>query len=285
MKGVGTFRVLLRNELLKLFTLKRTYIGFGVFCFVEIAILSLLSLPAAKQAFARLMTNNGLNFDDTYTGLGLALMIIYLTINLLGVLYLALVSGEMVAREVESGTMRMILARPVSRMRVLAVKIVASVIHTFVFIGFVGATSLLVAFLYRGQLGNLLVYAPLEGVFSLFEPREGGWRFLRAVLVMGLGYQVVAGLANMFSCFRMKSATVVIFTVSLIFVDMILRGIPYFDPYRQFFLTHHLSSWVLMFRYVVPWTEILESGCYLATLTMSCWVIGGTYFCARDFKP
>ena len=279
------FHLHLRNELLKLAARRRTYMGFCVFCFVEVAILTLLALPQAKQAFRQLMINNGLTFEDGYTGLSVATTIIYLTVVLLGALYLALISGDMVAKEVEDGTMRMILARPVSRMQVFAVKAIVCVIHTFVFIFFVGMTSLLVALLYRHRLGNLVVFALSEGVFAFFNPQEGLWRYLRALVFLGLSFQIVSGLGLMFSCFRIKPATATILTLSTIFVDMVLRSIPFFRPYEHYFLTHHLACWVLTFQYVEPWPKIWESVCYLTALTTSFWVIGGTYFCVRDFKP
>lgn len=279
------FLVQLRNEFVKLFARRRTYIGFGVFCLVEIVILLLLSLPPVKEAFLKLMANNGLNFEDTYHGLGIALSVIYLTVNLLGVLYLALVSAEMVAREVEDGTMRMILARPVSRARVLALKIIVNMVHTAVFVAVIGAISLLVALVWRQSLGNLLVFAYVEGVFSFFGPEEGLWRYVQGLLVLGLSLQMVSGLGFLFSCFRLKPATATVLTASVLFADMILRGIPYFEPIRHFFLSHHLACWVLTFRHVVPWTEVAESLCWLLALTVSCWVIGSAYFCTRDFKP
>jgi len=231
------------------------------------------------------MINNGLRFDDTYTGLFMALTIIYLTINMLGVLYLSLVSGEMVAKEVEDGTMRMILARPISRVQLVAIKAIVCVIHTFVFVFFIGLISLLVALIYRQRLGNLLVFAQLEGVFAFYDSTEGLWRYARALLVLSLAFQTVSGLGFFFSCLRMKPTTATILTLSTVFVDMILRSIPYFESFRPFFLTYHLSCWVLTFRYIVPWWDVSESMCYLAALTISFWVLGGTYYCTRDFKP
>ena len=279
------FHIQLRNELLKLAARSRTYVGFCVFCFVEVAILTLLTLPQAKRAFGQLMINNGLTFEDGYTGLSIATTIIYLTVGLLGVLYLALISGDMVAKEVEDGTMRMILARPVSRVQVLTVKAIVCIIHTFVLIFFIGITSLIAALLYRHRLGNLVVFALAEKVFAVFSPLEGFWRYFRALVFLGLSFQTVSGLGLMFSCFPIKPATATILTLSTIFVDMVLRSLPFFRPYEHYFLTHHLACWVLTFQYVEPWTQIWESICYLTALTVSFWVIGGTYFCVRDFKP
>src|ERR1051325_7404705 len=200
----------LRHELLKLFARKRTYIGFGAFVFVPITILALLQLPKAKRAFHELLTNNGYLGGDYYSGLTLGLLIIVFTIALLGGLYVALVGGDVVAKEVEDGTMRMILSRPVSRLRLLTVELLACMIYTFTLMVFLGATSLLAGTIYRHALGKLFVFAPEEGVFSVFDAGEGLWRYARSVCVLGVVMQVMASAAFMFSFFKMKPAAATI---------------------------------------------------------------------------
>ncbi|NQU09598.1 ABC transporter permease subunit [bacterium] len=278
------FGTQLRNELLKLFARKRTYIGFGAFLFVQVAILLLLQLPKAKRAFRQLLEANGYAFEQYYSGLTLGLLIILFTVGLLGALYLALVAGDMVAKEVEEGTMRMTLARPVSRLRILVVKSVACGLYTFVLIAFIGVTSLLAGVLYRGGLGKLFLFAPQEHVFALFDTGEGLWRYTRGVLFMGLCLQVVSSLGLMLSCFKMKPAAATILTLSVLFVDFVLRNVPYFASFEQWFITYHTTCWVRTLHDIVPWWSIIQSLVYLAALNLSFWVIGAMSFCSRDFK-
>lgn len=278
------FAAQLRNELLKLFARKRTYIGFGAFVFVQAAILLLLQLPKAKQAFRQLLESNGYGFEEYYSGLTLGLLIILFTVGLLGALYLALVSGDVVAKEVEEGTMRMILSRPISRLRVLTLKFVACAIYSFVLIVFIGVTSLLAGVLYRSGLGKLFVFAPQEQLFALFDTSEGLWRFVRAICFMGVSLQVVSTLAFMFSCFKMKPAAATILSLSVLFVDFVLRNIPYFAGFQHLFITYHTACWVRTFNDIVPWWGIVQSLIYLAALNLSFWVVGAMSFCSRDFK-
>jgi len=274
----------LRNELLKLFARKRTYIGFGAFLFVQVAILLLLQLPKAKRAFQQLLESNGYGFEEYYSGLTLGLLIILFTVGMLGALYLALVSGDVVAKEVEEGTMRMILSRPVSRLRVLTVKFLACAIYSFVLLAFIGMTSLLAGVIYRGGLGKLFVYAPHEQLFALFDTREGLWRFVRGVGFMGISLQVVSTLAFMFSCFQMKPAAATILSLSVLFVDLVLRNIPYFAGFQQWFITYHTACWVRTFNDIVPWWSIVQSLIYLGALNLTFLVVGAMSFCSRDFK-
>src|ERR1051325_3706138 len=268
----------LRHELLKLFARKRTYIGFGAFVFVQVTILALLQLPKAKRAFHELLTNNGYLGGDYYSGLTLGLVIIVFTISLLGALYVALVGGDMVAKEVEDGTMRMILCRPISRLRLLTIKWAACSIYTFVLMLFLGTTSLLAASLYRRGLGHLFVFVPQEGLFAIYDTSEGFWRYVRSVVFLGLATQIITAAAFMFSCFNMKPAAATILTLSLMFADFVLRNIPYFHSFEKYFITYHTACWIRTYFDVVPWPGIVESVLYLAALSFTFWIIGAMAF-------
>src|SRR5581483_5290426 len=132
------FRLQLGHELRKLFARKRTYIGFGAFVLVEALVLFLVNLPKPRSHFRRLIEQNGYGFDEYFSGLTLALLMVMWTTFLLGALYLALVAGDVVSKEVEEGTLRMILCRPVSRARIVALKYLACIVYTFVLVLFIG---------------------------------------------------------------------------------------------------------------------------------------------------
>ena len=130
-------------ELLKLFARKRTYFGFVAFLGIEVLILLLLQLPRARQMLTRSMVQHGLDFSHYFSGLTLAYVMITNTIFVLGSLYVALVCGDIVSKEVEDGTMRMVLSRPVSRVRILLLKYAACVIYTWSLTLFIVVSSLL----------------------------------------------------------------------------------------------------------------------------------------------
>jgi ABC-2 type transport system permease protein len=112
---MSLFMLQLRGELRKLFARKRTYIGFGAFLLIELLVLGLLQLPRVQGSFRKMIERAGYGFEDYFSGLTLAFLILTWTIFFLGALYLSLVAGDVVSKEVEDGTMRMILCRPVSR--------------------------------------------------------------------------------------------------------------------------------------------------------------------------
>ena len=274
----------LRNECFKLFSRKRTYLGFGIFLLINVLMLWLLKQPLPRKGLQSLLANNGFSLEDSMGGLTVAAFTMAFTVPLVSGLYLALVSGDLVAREVEDGTLRLVLARPISRGELFVAKALVGALHTALLMLFVGLIGLLVGCIGHGRAGMMLVYAPLEGVFGVFEPAEGLLRYGLATLLLAFVYQTVAAMALMFSCLRLRPATATVLTLTLIYVDFVLNTIPYLASFKQWFLSHHLSAWVLVFRPEIPWRDILTSQFILLGLIVSFLVIGFGIFENRDIK-
>ena len=273
----------LRFELLKLFARKRTYLGFGAFLGVELLILLLLQMPKAKAMFIRSMTQHGLDFSHYFSGLTLAYIMITNTIFVLGSLYLALVCGDIVSKEVEDGTMRMVLSRPISRTRILLLKYAACLIYTWILTLFIVMTSLLLGIADRG-IGGLIVIAPWEHLFAFYEAGPGLERFALGAGLLCYMMLTLSNLGFMFSCFNMKPASATVLTLSLYIADAVLRNVPYFENIKGYFLTQHMGMWTQVFQHDIPWTRLLHSVLYLGAFDLLFLSIGAFYFARRDFK-
>jgi ABC-2 type transport system permease protein len=277
------FLTQLRFELLKMFARKRTYIGFAAFLLMECLILFLLGFPKPKLHLRHIIEQNGYGFDDYYSGTTLAMMVLLWTTTLLGSLYLALVAGDLIAKEIEDGTMRMLLCRPVSRIRVTVLKYLSALIYTFALIEFIGLTALLAGLLYRGY-GGLLVMAPEAGVFALIPAARGLCLYLMAIPLLALSMCTISSIGFLFSCCNMKPAAATIVTLSVIFVDFIFRTIPSFESLKPYFITTHLSTWMHIYESYPPWWRMLEDYSYLIGLDITCLILGSAIFLQRDLK-
>ncbi len=271
------------HELTKLFARKRTHLGFAAFLFVEAGVLFLLNRPGPKKAFRYLIEQNGYAFESYFSGLTLGLMMVGWTVVLLGGLYLALVSGDVVSKEVEEGTMRMMLCRPVSRTRIILLKYCACVVYTMVLAIFLGLSALATGLLYKGW-GGLFVVDPIAHIFALHEPVPGFCRYLCALPMLGCCLVTIASLGFMLSCFNMKPAAATIVTLTVVFFDFIFRNLPYFESLKPYFITTHISTWLQLFIHHIPWRDIGMHLAYLAALDASFVIIGVVAFSQRDFK-
>ncbi|HXD00035.1 MAG TPA: ABC transporter permease subunit, partial [Verrucomicrobiae bacterium] len=117
------FLLQLRNELWKLFGKKRTYIGSGMFLLAQtILILFLKYGNAPSRGIVRDMERNGFPVAHYLTNLTVACIALVPIAYFLLPLYASLVGGDLVAKEAEDGTLRMILSRPITRLRLLLLK-------------------------------------------------------------------------------------------------------------------------------------------------------------------
>jgi ABC-2 type transport system permease protein len=280
---MNLFLTQLRFELLKLFARKRTYLGFVFFLIVEVLILMGTGMPGHRHMIQHQLAAQGLDYRQYFTGPTVAYQMIAWSVFALGSVYLALVCGDIVAKEVEDGTMRMILSRPVSRLRILALKYCACVFYTIVLALFVVISSLATGILFHG-FGRLIVMAPWEQVFGFYEPVPGLERFALATIALTFCLLTLSTLAFMFSCFNLKPATATILTLSVYLVDDVLRNVPFFADLRNDFLSHHMNVWSHLFELAIPWPRIFESFAYLAVVDLIALALGAAYFLRRDFK-
>jgi ABC-2 type transport system permease protein len=272
----------LQGELRKLFARKRTYIGFGAFFALEILVLALFQKQSVQAWYRRTLERAGGAFEYYFSGLTLALIILMATF-LLTMLYLALVGGDVVAKEVEDGTMRMTLSRPIARVRLLLIKYLACVVYTFALIAFVAASALAAGLSLYGK-GGLFVAAPEQQIFALYDWGEGIVRYAAATGFYALSFLSITNLAFALSCFNMKPAAATIVTLSVFVIDWIFYHLPYFESIKQWFITKNMATWANVFHPYIPWPQMIEDYAYLMAVNLTLVVIGILNFQQRDFK-
>src|SRR2546429_8793767 len=135
----------LKNELWKLFGKKRTYIGFGAFVLAQNAMLLFFRFGRGQRNLEAMLAGNGYIAQEFVSALTVALILLLPQVVILMPLYAALVGGDLVAKEAEDGTLRMILARPISRFRLLLAKWLAGVIFSVALVAGLGAMAVLFA--------------------------------------------------------------------------------------------------------------------------------------------
>ena len=272
----------LRNEVWKLFGKKRTYIGFGVFILAQNAMLLTFRFTRWQDDMQRLLAGNGYLAQEYVSALTVSVVMLIPQVVLLMPLYAALVGGDLVAKEAEDGTLRMILSRPISRFRLLLVKWLAGVIFCGVLVSVLGATALGFARLWFPWKG-MFVFAP-GMVFNVLTAAEGFRFYLLSHLVMTFGVSSILSMAFMFSSFNMKPAAATILALSYLFVNLVMESIPFFERYREWFLPYHLRVWLFVYAQPTPWERMAGSLCILLAFSFTAFLIGAAAFQARDIK-
>jgi ABC-2 type transport system permease protein len=278
------FFLQLRNELWKLFGKKRTYIGSGTFLLAQtIGIVLFQCGQGPYHDMMRDIANFGLSPDDFVTNWTIACFIIVPIGYFLLPLYVALVGGDLVAKEAEDGALRMILSRPVSRVRLLLLKWAAGAVFAVLLVLALGVFGALLARVFFPS-GGLFVALPMERFMNAFDGAAAWQRYAAVHLVMTGEAVTLMTLAFMFSCFNIKPAAATILAISAFFLSMILHDMPYFHEMQQWFFVHQLHVWTDFFREPIPWSKVGESVFILAGYNLTFFVIGFVAFQRRDIK-
>ncbi len=281
---MNLFAVQLNNELRKIFARQRSYLCLIAFPILDIALLYVLNLPQSVGFFRRSIEQQGLAFDEFFSGPTLALKLVTWSSLALGALFAALISSDVMSKEIEEGTLQMTLCRPVSRARIVVAKYAACVIYTFALTLLLAATALATGLMARGT-GGLFVSSPGEQLFAAHEARDGLARICAAVPWLAMSLTSVTSLGFMFSCMRMGSTTATIAMLSIVLADSALRHTPYFEGLRPWFLASHFDAWQQILARSIPWQRIaIDYACLLAVDAV-CLSISLAIFERRDFKP
>jgi ABC-2 type transport system permease protein len=276
------FFLQLRNELWKLFGKRRTYIGFGMFLIAQNGMLLVLRFTKWRQEAERMLTSNGYFAGEFISALTVAVLMLIPQIILLMPLYTTLIGGDMVAKEAEDGTLRMILCRPISRFRLLVLKWLSGIIFSTALVIVLGSTALFFARLWFPWKG-MFIFVP-QTIFNVLPADEGFHLYLWAHLFLVVNACTMLTMAFMFSCFNMKPAAATILALSILFVSIVMETIPFFERYHSWLLPYHFRGWLLVFSKPIPWGRMGESLCVLMACNLTAFIIGTAGFQVRDIK-
>lgn len=273
-----------QSELLKLFARRRTYIGFGAFLALEIVIWLLFKFLNGEKRIAALISRQGHAFEQYDSAFTLAFIIIGLSVLLLGAIYLALVAGDIVAKENEDGHYRLLLVRPISRVRLLFIKYLSCICYTFLLIQFIVWTSLLLGVILKGWGGGFFVAMLDPPTLEFYAANEAFQRFVLSTTCVSFSMTIISSIAFFLSCLPIKPAAATIGALSYFLVDRIVRETGFMDSYDQFLLSKHISAWALSLKATIPWPVIIRSFTVIAAVNASLFILGTAIFQARDLK-
>lgn len=280
---MNLFLFQLRGEFRKLFARQRTHLGFAAFAAVELLMPLLLEVDSVNSLFRSLIEQMDKPPDQYLSAPTLAFIVMRATVFLIGALFAALIAGDIVAKEVEDGTLRMLLNRPVTRLRLLLLKYLAVAAYTAMLAFFIGLAALAAGFLYE-RPGGLFVFGIVEHVYAFHDFWPGLLRYLAILPLLALSLLTISSTAFFFSCLNMKPAAAAICTLAIFFIDYVFRGLPFFEPLEPYFIATRLSTWLHVFDRDIPWQGLAEDYILLLAADATLFILGWMYFENRDFK-
>jgi len=239
---------LLRIELFKIFKRPRTYIAFGAVAIV--VFLFQVALEFDGKSYVDLILSNVKNFfefsDDFKDRLLNGYFVCFAVLNILLIqmpLLVALIAGDSIAGEANMGTLRLSLTKPISRVKYMLVKFLASFVYTVALLLWLALLGLFGSMLLFGT--NDLVVLRSTGIDQL-SSQDVLWRYAAAFIYAAVALTTVAALAFLLSVFAENSIGPIIATMSIVIVFTILSemNIPIYDKtVKPYLFTTHMVAW------------------------------------------
>jgi ABC-2 type transport system permease protein len=238
---------LISIELYKIFSKPRTYIGFGA---VIVIILALeFGILIEGDTMMGIIIQN---IKDRFIFEGNIInqyLVSYVILNTLWIhipILVALVTGDMLAGEANSGTFRLILIRPVSRVRLVMAKFIAGWLYAIMLVAVLALLSIGLGLILFGP-GDMMV---VTNKVNVFAANDVMWRFGYAYAYGVLSMTTVAALSFLLSAFADNSIGPIIGTVAMIIGITIIStvGASLLGPVNKFLFTTYLPSWQLFFQ-------------------------------------
>lgn len=250
---------LIRTEIFKIAAKPRSYIGFAaIFAIVVIIQIALYAdgeayLDFLIQSLNQTFEIEGMDFNGNLVG-----FIILQTLIIQMPLLVALVSGDAISGEIQGGTIRSLLTKPVSRSRIVWAKFIAAELYTLLLILWLGILAWIVSLLFFGP-GDLVVLK--SDALVIVRNADTVWRFLSAFGVAFLSLSVVVALSFLLSAFAENSIAPIIITMSIILLFTIIGtfDIPVFNQIKPFLFTTHMIVWRNFFDRPLPVEQIVQS--------------------------
>jgi ABC-2 type transport system permease protein len=250
---------LLRIELWKIYRKPRTYISF--LAIAAMVWLIQLGLYADGENYIRFgMQSLTASFDLNGKILNgyLVCYVILQTFLMQVPLLIALVAGDMIAGEANTGTLRLLLTKPMGRGELLAAKFAATFVYTVTLLVWMALLALLGSILIFG-VGDLMIMRNRE--MDLILSADVPWRYMAAFGFAIVAMTTVASLAFLLSVFAENAIGPIVSTVSAVIVLTILStmDIPFFNRLKPYLFTTHMLGWKGFFYAPVPWHDIMGS--------------------------
>ena len=256
-------------ELIKMMRRPRTWLIIGMLLALPTLVAILLAVtelgprPGTGPPFLSAVLSDGTLFPLAALGVVLPLFL---------PIAVAVLGGDAIAGESQTGTLRYLLVRPVSRTHLLLAKLTTVVAFVLLAVLVVAGVSYV-----EGRL--LLGKAPATGTVSLsgstLSQDELGWR-----IALALGYVVVsmlgvAAVALFLSTLTTSSIGAALGTVGVLIASTVLLGLDAATALHPYLPTRYWLAFVDLFRDPILWRDVqrglLVQLSYLLVFTLAAW--------------
>ena len=237
-------------ELFKIIKRPRTYIGFMAI-FLTVGAMQLAMYYEGEELISIAIQNleNDFRLEGKIINTNLMTYILLNSLIIHIPILICLVTGDSIAGEASSGTLRLILQKPYSRTQIYLAKALSGFIYTISLIIFLALMTYVLGYFLFGS-GDLIV---LRRGVTVISSDDVVWRFCLAFCSGALSMLVVASLSMMISSFVNNAIGPIVGTISIIIgLNIIFTlGAPLFKNLIPYIFTSHFIKWQYFFDFQI----------------------------------
>lgn len=237
-------------ELFKIVKRPRTYIGF-LAIFLTVGAMQLAMYYEGEELISIAIQNleNDFRLEGKIINTNLMTYILLNSLIIHIPILICLVTGDSLAGEASSGTLRLILQRPYTRTQIYLAKAFSGYIYTISLIVFLAIMTYVLGYFLFGS-GDLIV---LRRGVTVISSDDVVWRFCLAFCSGALSMLVVASLSMMISSFVNNAIGPIVGTISIIIgLNIIFTlGAPLFKDVIPYIFTSHFIKWQYFFDFKI----------------------------------
>ena len=206
-----------------------------------------------------------------FNGLSFALYAFYFAVLIVLPIFTAAEGGAQLTSETAGGTIQLLLARPISRSRIFATKLVTAVIYLVILAGAFLALSLLVGLVAVGW-GELNIY---PGVLQMtakpqhLSQQQALLAFLLAWPAAGVELMPPLAMSFMVAVWVKNPINAVAASVAVYLVLYVISEIHFFNELRPYLFTTYIGYWRALFREQINWLDLLRDGTKLLAFSFA----------------
>ena len=237
-------------ELFKIIKRPRTYIGF-LAIFLTVGAMQLAMYYEGEELISIAIQNleNDFRLEGKIINTNLMTYILLNSLIIHIPILICLVTGDSIAGEASTGTLRLILQKPYSRTQIYLAKSLSGFIYTISLIIFLALMTYVLGYFLFGS-GDLIV---LRRGVTVISSDDVVWRFCLAFCSGALSMLVVASLSMMISSFVNNAIGPIVGTISIIIgLNIIFTlGAPLFKNLIPYIFTSHFIKWQYFFDFQI----------------------------------
>lgn len=260
---------LLIFELKKLMHRPRTFLSIGLML-VLVGLIFWGLKSEGENAMAYVFQSLGDNFLMQGTILN-GYMVCFLILNTLWIhipVLIVIVTADLFCSELETGTIRLLMTRPISRNRIALAKFFTAIIYVFFFILIFTSLSLGLALFLFGSDDLIVAFNGLQ----IIPEEDLLWRFFAAFGYAVLAMSTFAIFSVTISFFTRKALVTILITIGVIVISTLLQTLAatLFFGWEFFLITYHFTQWQLFFYAEIDWISLLNSSIWLMVFSGIC---------------